>query len=63
MDNTCVCCGVIIPEGRMVCPQCESAFVDNVELRIDYNLPIKNKELQEYEKIIKEREKNECKFY
>ena len=24
MDNTCVCCGAVIPEGRMVCPQCEA---------------------------------------
>ena len=23
MDNFCVCCGDIIPEGRMVCPICE----------------------------------------
>lgn len=23
MDNTCVCCGALIPEGRQVCPQCE----------------------------------------
>lgn len=23
MDNTCVCCGAVIPEGRMVCPICE----------------------------------------
>lgn len=22
-DNICVCCGNIIPEGRMVCPTCE----------------------------------------
>lgn len=22
--NTCVCCGNIIPEGRQVCPQCET---------------------------------------
>ena len=24
-DNRCVCCGEIIPEGRMVCPICEKA--------------------------------------
>jgi len=23
MDNRCVCCGEIIPEGRQVCPNCE----------------------------------------
>ena len=22
-DNRCVCCGDVIPEGRMVCPNCE----------------------------------------
>ena len=24
MDNTCLVCGEIIPEGRQVCPSCES---------------------------------------
>lgn len=26
MDNAehCICCGEVIPEGRQVCPQCES---------------------------------------
>lgn len=24
MNNTCVCCGVVIPEGRQVCKKCES---------------------------------------
>lgn len=23
MDNRCVICGAIIPEGRQVCPECE----------------------------------------
>ena len=23
MDNTCVVCGAVIPEGRQVCPACE----------------------------------------
>lgn len=23
MENRCVCCGEIIPEGRQVCPLCE----------------------------------------
>lgn len=22
MENTCVCCGEIIPEGRQICPVC-----------------------------------------
>jgi hypothetical protein len=26
MHNRCVCCGVIIPEGRQVCPSCEKKF-------------------------------------
>ena len=26
MDNTCVCCGVIIPEGQQVCPNCKSGM-------------------------------------
>lgn len=25
MTNKCVCCGADIPEGRMICPHCESA--------------------------------------
>lgn len=34
MENRCVCCGEIIPEGRMVCPQCENspAAVDAAKL-------------------------------
>lgn len=23
-ENRCVCCGEVIPEGRMVCPNCEA---------------------------------------
>ena len=23
MENTCVCCGEIIPEGQQVCPNCK----------------------------------------
>lgn len=25
MEDHCVCCGAVVPEGRMVCPQCEAA--------------------------------------
>lgn len=32
MDNFCVCCGAIIPEGRMVCPMCEIAANEMVAL-------------------------------
>ena len=24
MEDTCVCCGAPVPEGRMVCPICEA---------------------------------------
>ena len=27
-ENTCVCCGQIIPEGRMVCNKCENAVAN-----------------------------------
>ena len=27
MENRCVCCGAIIPEGRQVCPKCEKEGV------------------------------------
>ena len=27
MENKCVCCGADIPEGRLVCPNCESAKI------------------------------------
>ena len=26
VDNICVCCGNIIPEGRQVCPTCEVGY-------------------------------------
>lgn len=28
-DNTCVCCGDVIPEGRQVCLDCEKRSVKN----------------------------------
>ena len=30
MENRCVCCGAIVPEGRMVCPICEMAVDEMV---------------------------------
>lgn len=37
MDNTCVCCGEMIPEGRQVCYICEKAAEENKELtRFDH---------------------------
>ena len=29
--DTCVCCGSIVPEGRMVCPRCEQKEVKCVK--------------------------------
>ena len=31
MDNTCVCCGAVVPEGRMVCWACENGQVVSPE--------------------------------
>lgn len=31
MDNVCVCCGVIIPEGRQVCTSCETIAIQNLQ--------------------------------
>ena len=31
MDERCVCCGEIIPEGRQVCPDCEAEINDSYE--------------------------------
>lgn len=44
--DRCVCCGEIVPEGRMVCPQCEIELqskpdvgaVLGIEGKIDENL-------------------------
>ena len=44
--DRCVCCGEIVPEGRMVCPQCEFELqskpdvgaVLDIEDKIDENL-------------------------
>lgn len=34
MDNTCICCGDIIPEGRMVCPKCEEVITPSTKLKV-----------------------------
>ncbi|MBO5339850.1 MAG: hypothetical protein J6A62_02485 [Oscillospiraceae bacterium] len=31
MEDRCVCCGAVIPEGRMVCPGCEQAQTRKAE--------------------------------
>ena len=33
MDNYCVICGKIIPEGRMVCPVCEKKIREQRRIR------------------------------
>ncbi len=41
MEDRCVCCGEIIPEGRMVCMQCEAGYKTNTtnagEMEIKHN--------------------------
>lgn len=33
MDERCVCCGEIIPEGRQVCPNCEKKMGNGVKFQ------------------------------
>ena len=35
--DRCVCCGTIVPEGRMVCPQCEYKTKENKNERSEQN--------------------------
>jgi uncharacterized membrane protein YvbJ len=28
MEDNCVLCGVIVPEGRMICPHCENDLTE-----------------------------------
>lgn len=41
MDNRCVSCGEIIPEGRMVCPNCEKIY-ETVGIRFVRSCDSKN---------------------
>lgn len=45
MDNTCVQCGEIIPEGRMICPKCEMGCTVTKEkgVQVGNKKPIKTK--------------------
>ena len=45
-DNRCVCCGEQIPEGSMVCPNCENKYNHDPE----------------YEKLAEKRERRAEKF-
>ena len=33
MENRCVCCNEIIPEGRMVCPLCQEKANEQLEMK------------------------------
>lgn len=35
-DNTCICCSEPIPEGRQICPRCESVFSVEKDKSITY---------------------------
>ena len=35
--DRCVCCGEIVPEGRMVCPQCEYKTKESKNERSEQN--------------------------
>ena len=35
--DRCVCCGEIIPEGRMICWQCENSLYDEQIVNYDDN--------------------------
>ncbi len=30
MEDRCICCGKVVPEGTMVCPDCLAKASDNV---------------------------------
>lgn len=44
MDNKCVVCGAIIPEGRQVCPNCENS--NKKQIHIYYINKIKNLDMK-----------------
>ena len=41
MDNTCVFCGAVIPEGRQVCPVCERTY------RVHCGLPVEQQAMDQ----------------
>lgn len=36
-ENRCICCGEIIPEGRMVCKICESVVFEREQVYVIYH--------------------------
>ena len=55
-NNTCVQCSEIIPEGRMVCPKCETKRADTNLVEIAYMLGYE-KGFEDGKKINQERRK------
>lgn len=50
MENRCVCCGEIIPEGMQVCPKCERGTENKeygIAKEIIENLHLKKKDFEE----------------
>ena len=33
-ENRCIACGELIPEGRMICPTCESKALDEKDTKV-----------------------------
>lgn len=46
MTDTCVCCGRAVPEGRMVCPECEIESLER-SVKMDDGLAVKVAEIDE----------------
>ena len=42
LSDRCVCCGIYVPEGRMVCPICNGDFEHRYEFEILINLLLKS---------------------
>ena len=45
MNNTCICCGEPIPEGRQVCPPCEELLIKNS--KSNNSKDMSNKQIEE----------------
>ena len=37
MENRCIVCGAIIPEGRQICPNCENGYTPKQERNEELN--------------------------
>jgi predicted nucleic acid-binding Zn ribbon protein len=45
MNNTCVCCGKVIPEGRQICPTCGD--ITNKNFKSNNSEIMRNKQVEE----------------